>query len=119
MHSFYYISRLIGKGERDRIKRIYVIDKNQQIKNTYVDRERIQREKCDYNEAHFKKAHDTIAHKDKIYVQLRDDNIRDKILEGNLSREEYDDERVFKFLKLLKVLSGLRQCYKEISIVDW
>ena len=45
--------------------------------------------------------------------------MRDKILEGRLRKEECGDERVFEFIKLLKVPIGFRQHYKEILITDW
>ena len=106
IYSFHYISRHVGKGEKYSIKRLHAVDKNNTIINTYMEQERIEQELSKYNEAHFKKAHDTIAYKDKIYVQLRDDQVRDKILEGRLRKEECNDERVFEFMKLLKVLIG-------------
>lgn len=46
------------------------------------------------------------AYKDKIYVELKHDNIRDKILNGSLRRDEYDDDDVYEFLKLLKRRGG-------------
>ena len=31
-HTFHYLTRHIGKGERDSIKRIHIVDKNQKFK---------------------------------------------------------------------------------------
>ena len=61
-----------------------------------------------YNEYHLKQAHDSIMYKDKIYERLRDNDIWDKILDGRLRRQDCDDERIFEFLKLLKVPVGQR-----------
>ena len=47
-------------------------------------------------------------YKDKIHERLRDNDIRDKILDGRLRRQDCDDERMFEFLKLLKVPVGQR-----------
>ena len=49
-------------------------------------------------------------HEDKIHDKLRDDMIRDKILDGKLRKQDYDNDRVFQFLKLLEVLVGQRNC---------
>jgi len=35
---------------------------------------------------------------------LNQDEVRDKVLNGNIRREDYDDERMYQFLKLLKLL---------------
>ena len=92
MYSFHYLSRHVGKGEREGIKRLHEVNENNKIINTYVERERIEQKLIEHNKTHFTKAHDTIAYKDKIYDKLRDDRVRDKILSGNLNREECDDE---------------------------
>ena len=42
-------------------------------------------------------------YEDKTCARLRDNSARDKILEGRLSRQQCDDKKVFRFLKLLKV----------------
>ena len=70
MHSFHYISRHVGKGEREGIKRIHEVDENNKIINTYVDQESIEDRIIKYNEMHFMKAHNTIAYRDKIYEKL-------------------------------------------------
>ena len=67
-----------------------------------------------------KKAHKSIIYKDKIYKILRNDSIRDKILEGRLRRDECDEERVYQFLQLLKVPERQRlQRTKETMEEDW
>lgn len=117
-HAFYYISRHVGKGEREGIKRIHEVDDNNKIIKTYVDRESIEDRIIKYNEMHFTKAHNTIAYRDRIYARLRDDEVRDKILDGRLSESECDDERVYEFLKLLKQ-PNRRISQKVISIAEW
>ena len=118
IHSFHYLLRHVGKGEREGIKRIHEVDENNRIISTHVDWESIENKLIEYNEAHFTKAYDTIVYRDKIYNKLRDDHVRDKILAGNLNREECDDERMYQFLKLLKKLE-MRRNHKEITMVDW
>ena len=118
MHSFHYLSRHVGKDEREGIKRIHEVDDNNRIISTHVDRESIENKLIEYNEAHFTKAHNIIVYRNKIYDKLREDHVRDKILAGNLNREECDDERMYQFLKLLKK-PETRQNHKEITTVDW
>ena len=50
----------------------------------------------------FSKVKDSKAYKDKIHTNLNDDEMRDKIMQGTLDREEYDDEKVYEFMFLLK-----------------
>ena len=69
---------------RGNIKRLYEIDKDNKIKNTYINKESIESKIIEYNAKHFTKAHQTIAYKDKIYAQLNDNKIRDKILNREL-----------------------------------
>ena len=42
--------------------------------------------------------------KDKIYKKLREDNTRNRILDGRLRPQDCDNEKVCEFLKLPKVL---------------
>ena len=119
MHSFRYISRHVGRGDREGIKRLHVVDNNECIQETYVNRDRIEKEISKFNENHFKKAHNTIAYKDKIYEKLREDHTRNKIIRGTLSRNECDDDRVYDFLKLLKVPRHRRHQHKEMTCEDW
>ena len=41
-------------------------------------------------------------YQDRIYDQLKEDNIRDNILKSKLQHQDYDNENVFELLKLLK-----------------
>ena len=101
-HTFHYLSRHVGKGMRDSIKRLQVENENENENITLIKREEIESRIREHNTQHFKKAHESIIYRDKIYEKLRTNSIRNKILNGTLRREECDDERVFKFLKLLK-----------------
>ena len=66
-------------------------------------------------------AHDTVVYNDKIYLQLEDDKVRDKILQGGLYREDCDNPNVFEFLSLLKLLPNREQNrpYKLIIKEEW
>ena len=101
-HTFYYLSRHVGKGIRDNIKRLQVENDNDNNKVTLIKQEEIESRIRDHNTNHFKKAHESIAYKDKIYEKLRMNSMRNRILNGTIRRDECDNERVYKFLKLLK-----------------
>jgi len=100
-HTFYYISMHAGKEDREKMQYLHVPNENGEIQNTLVKREEIEEQISSYNTTHLKQAQNSIAYKDKIYQKLRQNVIRDKILNGTLQREECDDERVYRLLKLL------------------
>ena len=68
-----------------------------------MDRPSIEKEIMKHDAGHFKQAHDAIARKDKTHEKLRRDEIRNKVLQGELQRDECDDERMHHFLQLLKI----------------
>ena len=117
-HIFQYLSWYAGKGQRDSMKRLHKVDNNQKIIETYVDRDSIEKALRMYNTQHFKQAHQSITYKDKIYEKLERDEIRDKVLNGNIRKEDCDDERMYQFLKLLKIPRRRQnqQLRKEITI---
>ena len=119
-HTFHYVTRHVGKGERDGIKRLHAVDAENRIIHTSVSREQIEEQIISHNEQHLKQAHSSIMCQDKMHKKLRDNEIRNKILDGRLRRDDCDDQRVCEFLKLLKVPGGQRNCrIKETSEVDW
>ena len=91
------------------VKRLYEVDEQNNIINTYINRESIENKLIEFNKAHFTKAYNTIAYKDKVYNQLQNNQIRDKILSGKIKWEDYDYKDVYNFLKLLKQPSNCNQ----------
>ena len=86
-----------------------------------IKRDEIEERIKEYNYNHFKKAHNSIAFKDRIYKKLKRNTIRDKILNRILQRDECDDERVYRFLKLLQRDDEREYCLqqREIYNYDW
>ena len=113
------LTKHIGKGEKNSLKRVKVLNERNEVIEECQDKLSIEQEIAKYNKKYFRKAYSSNAYKDIIYMQLKIDQVRDKILEGRLRKEECDDERVFEFMKLLKVPIGFRQHHKEILIADW
>ena len=62
----------------------------------------------------------TPIYNDTIYNKLQNETKRDKILEGTLAREQCNDDNVFKFIKLLKLLVGreINKYFKPISVEE-
>ena len=57
---------------------------------------------------------------DRTCKRLRENEIRDKMLDGRLRRQDCDDERVHKLLKLLKVPPEQRNNrIKNMLVDDW
>ena len=81
-HTFRYLSYHAGKGNMEMIKKVHVVNLNNQIIKTYVDRENVEMKISQYNEKYLKKAHQSEAYLDKIYHKLKEDKIRKKILTG-------------------------------------
>ena len=62
----------------------------------------------------------TPVYKDKIYLNLLKDEIREKILNNTLYRNDIDNEEVYNFLKLLKIEKSSEKAeFKDISFKEW
>ena len=100
------LTKHIGKGEKNSLKRAKVLNERNEVIKEYQDKLSIEQEIAKYNKKHFRKAYSSNAYKDRIYMQLKIDQIRDKILNGELERVSCDNNDVFEFLTLLKKLGG-------------
>ena len=92
------MSRHVGKGEREGVKRMHEVDENNKKIKTYLDCESIEDRIIKCNEMHFTKAHDSIAQADRACEKLRADEVRDRMLDRRLNKDECDYERVYEFL---------------------
>ena len=115
-HEFRYLSRHAGKGKRESVKRIHECNNEEVITKSYIDRQSIESKIIEYNTKHFQQAHQSIAYKDKIYDKLKKDEMRNKVLNGEIEEQECDDSRVFEFLKLLKRHLCLKQRFDSLLI---
>ena len=94
-HSFQYMTKFLSKGIRGSLRKVHIINETNEIIKTLISRKEIEDEIINYNRNHLKQAHHTKIYQDRIYKKLQKNEIRDKILSGTLSYEEYDDENVF------------------------
>ena len=68
----------------------------------YTDRDSIEQKVSDFNRKHYKKVLETSPYNDTIYEKLLEDTTRDKILSGELEKEEVDNEYLYDLLCMLK-----------------
>ena len=119
--TFKVLSREVGKGKKNSLKRLYIQDKEKNNYKQIIERNKIENEILQYNQKHYKQAYESKAYRDRIYEKLSDDRYRDKILKGELEKCDCDYEEVFKFLSLLKQRGDLERTneYDEISELEW
>ena len=92
--SFRYVSKHIGKGVKGSLKRLYIVNENGEIVKTHIDKETIEEQIQNHKVKHFTKAHSSKMYKDKIYAELNNPQIRDKILNRDLDRGECNSQKV-------------------------
>jgi len=102
---FKYLTRNVGKGENSSIKWLHEKDNKRRIINTFLDLQTIENKLINFNQRHYKKVMEILAYKDKLHDRLKDDDIRNKILEGTLSQRDCNNDEIFKFIQLLKNLN--------------
>ena len=91
------------------------------VTRTTHDRNEIESMLIDHNRKHFNKALKTEAYDDKIIRSLKKEKVRDKILKGEIRREDVDNEDVFEFLKLLEIKDKTlpTKTFNPINMKDW
>jgi len=101
-NTFKYLTTHIERGAKNSLKKLHIINENEQIINTLVNKEKIEEAISQHNTSHYKQAMQTTMYQDQIYNKLQDNEVRNDILDGNLQRSQCDDEDVYQFLTLLK-----------------
>ena len=86
-YNFQYVLKHMGKGLKSSLKLLKVVNDSGQIVKRITARKEIEDELMSFNRIYYQKAHEMKVHQDKIYSQLREDQIRDKILNRQLERE--------------------------------
>ena len=83
-HSFKYLTKHAGKGSREGIWILHNKDSENIIVKTYSNRKDIEKSIIEYNMQLYQQVHETEVYRDKIYSQLQEGLIRDKILKDEL-----------------------------------
>ena len=99
-NTFSYLTRMVGKPKNSLLK-LHVIDpRTKEMKTCYGQKE-IESALTQHNRRHSSKAKNTPVYRDKITKVLHRDEVREKVLDGKLKREDIDNSDLFHFLKLL------------------
>ena len=101
-YTFNRLLKGIGKGNKKSLKQIRKENDKGDITEEFYDRDSIENAIAQYNKLHFRQAFSSKAYRDKIYKKLKYDEIRERILCGELEVKECDDNNVYSFLTLLK-----------------
>ena len=96
-----YLTKHAGKGVKGNLKRLRIINDNQAIQQTIIDKEQIEREIINYNQNHFKQAYQSEMHNDRIYAELDNNEIRNNIFNGQLRHDQCENENAHEFLKFV------------------
>ena len=94
--AFHCLSRHVGKGKRQAMKSLKT-QRDEDNSIAIIKREEIEAKIMDYDRNHFKKAHSSAAHNDRICKNLRNNSVRDKILNGTIKRNECDYQNLHEF----------------------
>ena len=97
-HAFKHITNHIGRGERRSLKKVHEAIDDNIIVRTHMSKEQIEDRIINCNREHCTQAHQTNIYQDKTHNKLQRDNKREKILNGNLSRQECDNKEAHEFL---------------------
>lgn len=100
-YEFKYMTENIGRGLNRELSILDIVYEDTQEITTITSRKVIERTIIDHNENYFKKAKMSRAHNDEINENLKYETIRDKILRGELTLDDCDDENVCEFLNLV------------------
>ena len=94
--------KYLGKGIKAVLRKLHIRNEQQEIIKTLTDRKEIEAAIIQHNRNHLKQARNIPVYNDIIYKQLLINEVRDKILSGQLEREDCTNKEVFHFLLLLK-----------------
>ena len=68
-----------------------------------------------HNRCHFSKAKNTLVYRDKTTKVLHKDEVRDKIVDGTLKRENVDNSDLIEVLNFLMSKKQNHKCTKEFN----
>ena len=120
-NTFTYLTRHVGKP-KNALTKLRAQESNNGKLQTYYERKEIESKLIMHNRKHFSKAKDTKVYKNRIIKALNQNEIRDKILKGTITKDEVNDKDVYDFLRLLALPNGQEITTKKfdpITLEDW
>jgi len=106
-HDFHYMMRYIRKGENGSLRMIQIKDNKDNIIKALTNWYDIENAIIDFNKSNFQQTHHTKVYNDKIYEQLKVDEVQDKVLKGKISREDNNDEKDLQISVIIKTARAL------------
>ena len=79
------------------IRKVYEVSERNQIIAAHADRESAEKKIGAHNKKHLIKAYQSEVYLDRMYLKLREDEVRDKTLQGQVSSEECDSKNLPAF----------------------
>ena len=73
------------------LKLLKIVNDAREIVKIIIAKKEIEEELIRFNRIHYQKVHEMKVYLNKIYQQLRENQIRDIILNRQLKQEEYED----------------------------
>ena len=99
--SFHYLTKHLGKT-KSALNKLKLVDPESKRIRTTHNRNEIESLLVQYNWIHLLKAINTAAYNDKLTKNLHKDKTGDKILAGELNRQDTGNVHLYEFMKLLK-----------------
>ena len=115
---FRHVAKTAGKGKKHGLRKLEVeVEEEVAI---VLDEDEIGRKITQHNKEHFSKVKSAKAHEDKTCERTNENKTRDIMMNGELKRDECDEEGPCQFLKLLERPKGLtpdEEDYTEVN--EW
>ena len=97
---FRCLTNNVGKGKKQGLRKVEVVEGDEII--SIRNKDEMERLIIKHNRENFSKGKNTKACEDKTCNSTRKNETRDLTLNGELKREDCDEEEVYEFLRLLK-----------------
>ena len=92
----------IGKGIKNSLKQLYMINKTTNTKQIYIKRDNIKIKWLRLNTKNYLKAHAIHVYSNKIHNKSIKEKFCNKIFERDISKEQVKKNVLYSFLSLLK-----------------
>lgn len=83
-YEFKYMTKTVGKGDKNPLTRVNVVNDDNEVIDTYLDRAKIKQHVSRFNRNHYYKAKNTPVYQNRNNIWLIDKKIENKILSGTL-----------------------------------
>ena len=96
------MAKYVTKGLRGLLRKLHIRNQNNKTIQIHTNREGMENAVIEFNRIQYQKSHNTNMHRDKIHNKLKENYIGNKVLNRVLEHKDYNNEDIFKLLKLFK-----------------